>query len=65
MISPPHLLPASILTLRSKWVNLLLLVVPLASVSLSLGWSETVIFVVNFVAMIPLAATLGDFTEVR
>jgi len=44
-------------------VNSLLLALPFAIASALLQWSDLWIFSLNFIAMIPLAALLGDFTE--
>jgi Ca2+:H+ antiporter len=46
-----------------KPISVFLLVVPLALLSHYLQWSAQWVFWLNFFAMIPLAATLGDFTE--
>jgi len=43
--------------------NLMLLFIPFAVASHKLNWSPTAVFVLNFLAMIPLATLLGDFTE--
>jgi Ca2+:H+ antiporter len=44
-------------------INLLLLALPLAYWSQHSGWSGMSVFLWNFIAMIPLAALLGAFTE--
>ena len=44
-------------------INLLLLALPLAYWSHHSGWSGMSVFIWNFIAMIPLAALLGAFTE--
>jgi Ca2+:H+ antiporter len=46
-----------------KTVSFFLFLVPLAILSKYLNWSATAVFWLNFFAMIPLAAILGDFTE--
>ncbi len=46
-----------------KPISLCLLVVPFAMMSHYLHWSATWVFWLNFFAMLPLAAILGDFTE--
>lgn len=46
-----------------KTINVLLLALPFAYLSHYLGWSSSSVFIWNFLAMIPLAALLGDFTE--
>eukprot|EP00759_Apiculatamorpha_spiralis_P019129 PhF_6_TR25310/c0_g1_i1/m.34942/K07300/chaA, CAX; Ca2+:H+ antiporter len=50
------------LILGSK-LNILLLVVPFSYIAVLLDWSNIAIFFLNFLALIPLAAMLGDFTE--
>lgn len=44
-------------------LNLLLGFIPLAVISYHFGWSDQLCFILNFLAMIPLASLLGDFTE--
>lgn len=44
-------------------MNILLLAMPFAIASHNLGWSSMSIFICNFIAMVPLAALLGAFTE--
>jgi len=44
-------------------MNILLLVAPFAIYASIGGWSASSIFWLNFIAMVPLAALLGDFTE--
>lgn len=46
-----------------SYINIMLLFTPFAIASNYLNWSPTAIFVLNFLAMIPLASMLGDFTE--
>jgi len=46
-----------------KPVNYLLIFLPLAFASVYLDWGPTLVFILNFLAMIPLASLLGDFTE--
>jgi Ca2+:H+ antiporter len=50
-------------TLYSDYANYLLVVVPFALISGPLGWNEAVVFILNFVAMFPLAALLSYSTE--
>ncbi|ETO27955.1 hypothetical protein RFI_09177 [Reticulomyxa filosa] len=45
-----------------SYVNLLLLVVPFGFISHYLDWNSTVVFFLNFFAMMPLASILGDST---
>mmetsp|Transcript_28913 Transcript_28913/g.42864 ORF Transcript_28913/g.42864 Transcript_28913/m.42864 type:complete len:441 (-) Transcript_28913:219-1541(-) len=46
-----------------KLVSVLLVFLPLAWMSVHFQWSSSCIFWFNFLAMIPLASILGDFTE--
>ena len=46
-----------------NWINLLLILVPVAFVVAIGAWNDTVTFFINFLAMIPLASILGDATE--
>jgi len=46
-----------------KWLNILLLTIPFAVASHYAGWGSKWIFWLNFLAMLPLASVLGDFTE--
>ncbi|KAF1957053.1 vacuolar calcium ion transporter /H(+) exchanger [Byssothecium circinans] len=50
-------------TLTSNYVNILLVFVPLGIVAGKVGWSPTAVFVLNFIAIIPLAALLSFATE--
>ena len=47
----------------ADYVNFLLVVVPLGIVAGELQWSPTTVFVLNFFAIIPLAAVLSFATE--
>ena len=49
--------------LASNYVNVLLVFVPLGIIAGAAGWSPTAIFVLNFLAIIPLAALLSFATE--
>lgn len=49
--------------LFGNWINLLLLVVPLGMAAGYLEWPATWVFVLNFIALVPLALILGDVTE--
>jgi len=46
-----------------KKINVLLLFIPLAYSSYQCNWDATYVFWLNFFALIPLAAMLGDLTE--
>lgn len=50
-------------TLMSNYVNILLVFVPLGIVSGAVGWDPTTTFVLNFLAIIPLASLLSFATE--
>lgn len=61
-------LPASFLhrtaqTLASNPVNILLVFVPLGIISAHVGWGATATFVLNFLAIVPLASLLSFATE--
>ncbi|CEP09582.1 hypothetical protein [Parasitella parasitica] len=47
---------------KSSWVNLLLVFIPIGIVS-HFFWSPTITFIMNFLAIIPLAKLLGFATE--
>ena len=49
--------------LASNYVNVLLVFVPLGIISGSLGWGASATFILNFLAIIPLAALLSFATE--
>jgi hypothetical protein len=42
----------ALVSCRSKKLNVLLVFVPLAAASAFVGWSDTVVFVLNFIAMV-------------
>ena len=50
-------------TLTSNPVNVLLVFVPLGIVSGAVGWNPTATFVLNFLAIVPLASLLSFATE--
>jgi Ca2+:H+ antiporter len=49
--------------LLSNYVNVLLVFLPLGIISGALGWPPAVVFVMNFLAIMPLAALLSFGTE--
>ena len=49
--------------LKSNYVNVLLVFVPLGIISGAMGWSPTAVFIMNFFAIVPLAALLSFATE--
>lgn len=51
------------LVLLSNYVNILLVFVPLGVLSGFLGWNPTATFILNFLAIIPLASLLSFATE--
>lgn len=51
------------LTLKSNYVNVLLVFVPAGIVLGALGMNPTAVFIVNFLAIVPLAALLSFATE--
>ncbi|GAD92762.1 hypothetical protein ATEG_03784 [Paecilomyces variotii No. 5] len=50
-------------TLTNNYVNLLLVFVPLGIVAGALNWNPTAVFVLNFLAIMPLASLLSFATE--
>ena len=60
---PKRFVHTTWLTLASSYVNVLLVFVPLGIVAGAVGWNPTVVFVLNFIAIIPLAALLSFATE--
>jgi Ca2+:H+ antiporter len=50
-------------TLLSNYVNVFLVFVPLGIIAGALGWNPTAVFVLNFIAIIPLASLLSFATE--
>lgn len=50
-------------TLASNYINILLVFVPLGLLSGFLKWSPTATFVLNFIAIMPLASLLSFATE--
>lgn len=52
------------LTLKSNiYVNVFLVFVPLGIIAGALGWNPTVVFILNFFAIVPLASLLSFATE--
>jgi Ca2+:H+ antiporter len=51
------------ITLFSNYVNILLVFVPVGIIAGIMGWNPTVVFVLNFFAIIPLASVLSFATE--
>ena len=60
---PQHVATVTWQTLTSNYVNVFLVFVPLGILAGALHWSPTAVFVLNFIAIIPLAALLSFATE--
>jgi Ca2+:H+ antiporter len=50
-------------TLASNYINVFLIFVPLGIIAGATGWNPTAVFVLNFLAIIPLASLLSFATE--
>ena len=60
---PAHGFNVTKITLLSNYVNVLLVFVPLGIISGKMGWNPTTTFILNFFAIVPLAAVLSFATE--
>lgn len=60
---PFKLLHITLQILMKNYVNVLLVFVPLGIISGALHWNPTVVFILNFFAIIPLASLLAFATE--
>lgn len=60
---PSHAVHLTWATLARDYVNVLLVFVPLGIVAGALHWDSTVVFVFNFLAIVPLASLLSFATE--
>ena len=60
---PAQALGTTWAVLKTNPVNLLLVFVPLGIIAGNVGWSPTVVFIMNFLAIVPLAALLSFATE--
>ena len=60
---PKEFLHLTWLTLASSYVHVLVLVVPVAIIAGILHWNPTVVFVLCFIGIIPLASLLSFATE--
>ncbi|KAG8531004.1 uncharacterized protein KY384_004361 [Bacidia gigantensis] len=60
---PAHVAHVTWQTLASNYVNVFLVFVPLGIISAHVGWGPTAVFVLNFLAIIPLASLLSFATE--
>ncbi|CAB4491066.1 calcium/proton exchanger [Rhizophagus irregularis] len=61
--APPTLLESLKIIFLSSWINVLLIFVPLGYIAFGLKWSNTLVFVLNFLAIIPLSKLLEFATE--
>lgn len=60
---PHHVVKNTYSTVISNYVNWLLIFVPLGILSGELGWGPVTTFVLNFIAIVPLASLLSFATE--
>lgn len=60
---PAHTFNVTKITLLSNYVNILLVFVPIGMIAGAMGWNPTVVFILNFFAIVPLAAILSFATE--
>lgn len=60
---PLSLLQCLKVIILSTWLNVLLVFVPLGIIADKVGWSPIIVFVFNFIAIVPLAKLLGFATE--
>ncbi|KAH8722636.1 Sodium/calcium exchanger protein-domain-containing protein [Phaeosphaeriaceae sp. PMI808] len=60
---PKHVAHLTYATLTSNYVNILLVFVPLGIIAGEMHWNPTTVFILNFIAIIPLAALLSFATE--
>ncbi|KAF2651298.1 vacuolar calcium ion transporter /H(+) exchanger [Lophiostoma macrostomum CBS 122681] len=60
---PKHVARTTWLTLASNYVNVFLVFVPIGIIAGALHWNPTAVFVLNFVAIVPLASLLSFATE--
>jgi len=60
---PKHVVHLTYATLTSNYVNVFLVFVPIGIVAGAMGWNPTAVFILNFIAIIPLAALLSFATE--
>jgi Ca2+:H+ antiporter len=60
---PKHVARLTWLTLASNYVNVLLVFVPLGMIAGAMHWDPTAVFVLNFLAIMPLASLLSFATE--
>jgi len=59
----PSLRKSFKIILFNSWINVFLVFIPLGYIAYALKWSDTWVFTLNFLAIIPLAKLLGFATE--
>ncbi|KAL5116362.1 Vacuolar membrane antiporter [Pleosporales sp. CAS-2024a] len=60
---PKHVMHLTYATLASNYANVLLVFVPIGIIAGAMHWNPTAVFILNFIAIIPLAALLSFATE--
>jgi Ca2+:H+ antiporter len=60
---PKHVIHLIYAVLVSNYTNIFLVFVPIGIIAGALGWNPTAVFILNFIAIIPLAALLSFATE--
>jgi Ca2+:H+ antiporter len=60
---PKHVVHLTYATLTSNYVNVFLVFVPIGIIAGAMGWNPTAVFILNFIAIVPLAALLSFATE--
>jgi Ca2+:H+ antiporter len=60
---PQHIVRITYATLVTNYVNWLLIFVPLGILAGELGWGPPAVFILNFIAIVPLASLLSFATE--
>jgi len=60
---PKHVVHLMYATLASNYVNVFLVFVPIGIIAGAMHWNPTAVFILNFIAIIPLAALLSFATE--
>lgn len=61
--TPKYVAAVTWATLASNYVNVFLIFVPLGIIAGAAGWNPTAVFILNFIAIIPLASLLSFATE--
>lgn len=60
---PQYLYLKFMIVLKSNYVNWLMVFIPLGIAAKKAGWGDTAVFILNFLAIIPLASLLSFATE--